>query len=199
MGNAVMTISGYLGNGPETKQLQSGVAWTEFVVGMKSGYGDKEETNWIRCKVFGRTGESCLNNLLKGDYVTCSGDFEIRHFRKQDGTDGVAYELKVSSVVFGPKMPGRPLANGAYGRAPAQQGQPYQNTQPYRGQEYQQPAYVPPPTQQPTFVGPPVQQLLTSAPSPAYAPQPPQPPAQAVPPASGEASAPKADESDLPF
>jgi single-stranded DNA-binding protein len=83
MGNAVMTISGYLGNSPETKQLQSGAAWTEFVVGMKSGYADKEETNWIRCKVFGRMGESCLNNLLKGDYVTCSGDFEIRHYQKQ--------------------------------------------------------------------------------------------------------------------
>ena len=176
MGNAFMTISGYLGNNPEQKSLQNGAAWTEFVVGMKSGYGEKEETNWIRCKVFGRLGESCLNNLLKGDYVTCGGEFEIRHYQKTDGTGGVSYDLKASSLVFGPKVQNRP-PSGAYGQQP---------------QQYQQAAYAPQPNRQPAYAAPSAQQAAP----PAYTP----PPQQAVPPQQQAAGgAPAADESDMPF
>jgi single-strand DNA-binding protein len=127
MGNAVMTLSGYLGNGPEARTMQNGTAWTEFPVGLKSGYGEREETSWVRCRVFGRAGETALANLAKGDFVACSGEFEIRHYQKQDGTPGVSYEMKVNTLVFGPKRSGGMQPQAARQQQPQQAyGQPVQ-------------------------------------------------------------------------
>jgi len=50
-----------------------------FTVAVKSGYGDKEQTLWVDCALWGKQAESRLPEyLLKGQQVAVSGELGSR-------------------------------------------------------------------------------------------------------------------------
>ena len=134
-------FTGNLGNPAEVKYLPNGNAVCEFSVAVKSGYGDKEKTNWVRCAMFGKKAEGQLPSYLqKGTQVAISGELELQEWEGQNGK-GAALSVRVENLdLIGGKPQGQSQGaqnNHGYApqqNAPAQQNNGYQNNQ----QQYQQ-------------------------------------------------------------
>ncbi len=141
-------FTGNLGNPAEVKTLPNGTTVCEFSVAVKSGYGDKEKTNWVRCAMFGKKAEGQLPSYLqKGTQVAISGELELQEWEGQNGK-GAALSVRVENIdLIGGKQQGaqgnqQSQQQGGYTQqqAPQQQGQ-YQGQQQqgYQGQQqYQQ-------------------------------------------------------------
>lgn len=57
----------------------SGTAVLNFSIGVKSGYGDKEQTLWVDCALWGKQAESKLADyLVKGQKVAVTGELGQR-------------------------------------------------------------------------------------------------------------------------
>jgi len=70
-------FSGNLGNDCRTGNA-GGQPVVNFSVACKSGYGDKAQTNWIDCALWGKRGESLQQYLTKGQRVIVSGELGTR-------------------------------------------------------------------------------------------------------------------------
>lgn len=73
----VFTFTGNLG-----KDCRVGTGSTpmiSFGVGVKSGFGDKAQTVWVDCVIWGKRAESRISDyLLKGQAVCVSGELGTR-------------------------------------------------------------------------------------------------------------------------
>jgi single-strand DNA-binding protein len=108
----VLTFTGNLGNDCR-KGNAGGSAVVNFSVAMKSGYGDKAQTVWVDCALWGKQAESRLPEyLVKGAQVAVSGEMGTREH------EGKTYvTCRVSSIS---------LIGGRSESAPAQKPQPAQ-------------------------------------------------------------------------
>jgi single-strand DNA-binding protein len=101
--NKVILV-GNLGNDPETKYTQGGMAITTLSVATTSVRKDKdgqqvEKTEWHRVKLFGKLGEIAGEYLRKGSQVYLDGRIEYGSYEK-DGvkhytTDIIADEMQM--------------------------------------------------------------------------------------------------------
>lgn len=74
----VFSFTGNLGKDCRVGGSGSG-AYCGFSVAVKSGYGDKAQTHWVDCTLWGKQAESKLPDyLLKGQMVAISGEFGTR-------------------------------------------------------------------------------------------------------------------------
>lgn len=143
--NKVILV-GNLGNDPETKYTQGGMAVTTISLATSSVRKDKdgntqERTEWHRVKFFGKLGEIAGEYLKKGRQVYVEGSIRYDKFTGQDGvekyfTDIVADEMQMlggtegrggerterSAGGGGSERPARP--------APAQRREPAASSQP---------------------------------------------------------------------
>ena len=102
--NKVILV-GNLGNEPETKYTQGGMAITTLSLATTSVRKDKdgqqiEKTEWHRVKLFGKLGEIAGEYLKKGRQVYIEGSIRYDKFTGQDGvekyfTDIVADEMQM--------------------------------------------------------------------------------------------------------
>jgi len=102
--NKVILI-GNLGNDPEVKYTQGGMAITTLSLATTSTRKDKdgqqiEKTEWHRVKLFGKLGEIAGEYLKKGSQVYIEGSIRYDKFTGQDGvekyfTDIVADEMNM--------------------------------------------------------------------------------------------------------
>ena len=127
----VLTVSGNLGKDAVVRKAgDQSVAG--FSLAMKSGYGDKAQTIWLDCSLWGKQAESGLVQYLKkGQFVVLSGELGTREH------EGKTYlTLRVANVTLGGKsdaQPTQPQPQQQYNQAPQQQ---YQQRPPQ--QQYQQ-------------------------------------------------------------
>lgn len=140
----LFSFTGNLGKDAEVKHTQSGTSLCEFSVAVKSGYGDKEKTNWVRCVMFGKKAEGQLPQyLVKGTQVAISGELELQEWEGANGK-GAALAVTVQNIdLIGGKPQGQQQSQQGYApqQAPQQQApQPPQYAQqPYNGQPQQAP------------------------------------------------------------
>lgn len=74
----VFTFTGNLGKDCRTGNV-GGTAVVNFSVAVKSGYGDKEQTIWVDCALWGKKAEGRLPEyLVKGQQVAVSGEMGTR-------------------------------------------------------------------------------------------------------------------------
>lgn len=102
--NKVILV-GNLGDDPETKYTQGGMAVTTIRLATSSVRKDKEgntqeRTEWHRVKFFGKLGEIAGEYLRKGRQVYVEGSIRYDKFTGQDGqeryfTDIVADEMQM--------------------------------------------------------------------------------------------------------
>ena len=102
--NKVILV-GNLGNDPEVKYTQGGMAITTLSLATTSVRKDKdgqqiEKTEWHRVKLFGKLGEIAGEYLKKGGQVYIEGSIRYDKFTGQDGvekyfTDIVADEMQM--------------------------------------------------------------------------------------------------------
>ena len=90
----VFSCTGTVGRDAEVRYLPSGQAVLNVSVANNIGYGDKQQTIWLRVVVWGKRAEGELKNyLLKGQQVFVSGELATSEFTKNDGTKGFALEI----------------------------------------------------------------------------------------------------------
>ena len=71
-------LTGRLGKDAEVRQTQSG-AVAGFSVATDVGFGDRKQTLWFDCSIWGKRAESGLiQYLTKGQQVAISGDYSER-------------------------------------------------------------------------------------------------------------------------
>ena len=95
----VFSFTGQLGRDCEVKTLPSGQTICNFSVANNVGFGDRQQTLWIRCALWGKRAEGKLPDFLKkGTQVFVSGELSQSEYQANDGTTKVSLELNVSIV-----------------------------------------------------------------------------------------------------
>jgi single-strand DNA-binding protein len=125
-----VTLVGNLGNDPEVKYTQGGMAITTLSLATTSVRKDRdgnqqEKTEWHRVKLFGKLSEIAGEYLKKGQQVYIEGRLEYGSYDK-DGvkhytTDIVADEMQMIGGGDGQRGGG---AGGSSGGAPQRQRPP---------------------------------------------------------------------------
>ena len=79
-------FAGRLGRDGEVRTTPSGKQVLNFSLAVDTfGGGDKKETLWIGCSVWGERADKLAPYLSKGKQVTVSGDIGIRQYTTQAG------------------------------------------------------------------------------------------------------------------
>ena len=96
----VFSFTGNLGNPAEQRFTNDGKSVVGFSVAVKSGYGGKVVTTWVKCSMWGKAGEAVLPYLTKGQMVACSGELSLREYQNKDGSKGFSLEVNVNSLTL---------------------------------------------------------------------------------------------------
>lgn len=84
----------------ECRFTQSGKCVASFTLAINEGYGEKKSTIFIPCVAWEKLGETCGNNLTKGQKVLVEGRFSIRSYEGNDGQKRRIAEIVAQSVEF---------------------------------------------------------------------------------------------------
>ncbi len=96
-----VTISGNLGNDPESKTTQSGKNFCYFSVADKTR---KDVVIWWNCTAWGKTAELIETWFHKGDKIVLFGQIELKQWQVE-GVDNESLDIVVNSFDFGSKKP----------------------------------------------------------------------------------------------
>lgn len=94
-----LNFIGRVGKDAETRFLQSGKPVTNFSVAMESGWGDRKQTTWVNCSLWGSRGEKVAPYIKKGGQVGVTGEVLLREW-ESNGRSGVSLECNVSNVTL---------------------------------------------------------------------------------------------------
>ena len=98
----------------------SGTAVLNFSIGVKSGYGDKEQTLWVDCALWGKQAESKLADyLVKGQKVAVTGELGQR---EHEGKNYLTLRVASIDLCGGKSEFGSQAAPQQSNPAPSQQG-----------------------------------------------------------------------------
>ena len=94
---ATMTVTGSLPRDAELKDF-NGKHCLKFTVPYKVGFGDKKQTVWTNCSLWGPRAASLAKYMTKGSVVEASGTPSVRAYDKNGPQ--AALELNVNDVVL---------------------------------------------------------------------------------------------------
>ena len=95
----VCTFSGRLGKDVATKQITPDNTVANFPLAVDVGYGDKKETLWLNCALWGKRAQGGLiQYLTKGQLVGVSGNISLRKYQGEDGVEKSSLEMRVSDI-----------------------------------------------------------------------------------------------------
>ncbi|MDD5113207.1 MAG: single-stranded DNA-binding protein [Methylobacter sp.] len=93
----VFSFTGTVGADAEVRYSPSGQPVLNVRVANNVGFGDKQQTLWIRVAVWGKRAEGQLANYLKkGQQVFVSGELSQSEYRANDGTTKTSLELNAN-------------------------------------------------------------------------------------------------------
>jgi len=124
-----VTVAGRLGKDSELRQAGNSQV-LGFSLAGDTGFGDRKQSHWFNCSLWGNQGAALQQYLLKGQQVTVIGEYSEREH------DGKAYkELRVNSIELqgGGQSQGQHQNNQGYNNQQAHQ----QNQQSYQQQPQQ--------------------------------------------------------------
>ncbi len=98
-------IIGRLGNDPEVRYTQGGMAMANFNLATNEVWNDKggqrqEKTEWHRIVVFGKQAENCGKYLKKGRQAYVEGRIQTREWEDRDGNKRTTTEIVAQTVQF---------------------------------------------------------------------------------------------------
>jgi len=114
-----MNVFSFTGNlGKDCRKGTGSTVVLNFGVGVKSGFGDKAQTIWIDCALWGKQAESKLSDyLLKGQQVAVSGELGAR---EHEGKTYLTCRVNSIDLVGGKRDESAPQQQPK--PAPSQQG-----------------------------------------------------------------------------
>lgn len=69
---------GRVGRNGEAKEVSAGKRLGRWTMAIDSGYGDRKQTIWLDCTMFGDRGAKLAEMINKGDRIGVSGELGIR-------------------------------------------------------------------------------------------------------------------------
>jgi len=95
----VFSFTGTVGRDAEVRFTPAGMAVLNVTVANNVGFGDKQQTLWIRVVLFGKRAEGALQNYLKkGQQVFVSGELAQNEYKANDGTTKTSLELNANII-----------------------------------------------------------------------------------------------------
>jgi len=95
----VFSFTGAIGRDAEVKHTPSGLTILNVTVANNIGFGDKQQTLWVRVALFGKRAEGSLKDYLKkGQQVFVSGELSQNEYRANDGTTKTSLELNANII-----------------------------------------------------------------------------------------------------
>lgn len=117
----VFSFTGTVGRDAEVRYAPSGMAVLNVTVANNIGFGDKQQTLWIRVVLFGKRAEGALQNYLKkGQQVFVSGELSQSEYKANDGTTKTSLELTANII----DLVGKRNESGVPQQTPARAGGP---------------------------------------------------------------------------
>ncbi len=95
----VFSFTGTIGRDAEVRVTPSGQSVLNFTIANNIGFGDRQQTLWIRVALWGKRAEGSLQNYLKkGQQVFISGELTQREYKANDGSTKTSLELNANIV-----------------------------------------------------------------------------------------------------
>jgi len=95
----VFSFTGTVGRDAEVRATPSGQSVLNVTVANNVGFGDRQQTLWVRVALWGRRAEGQLQNYLKkGQQVFISGELTTREYQANDGTTRTSLELNAQII-----------------------------------------------------------------------------------------------------
>jgi len=91
---------GRLGADATLRMTTSGTAVLSWSMAVDVGYGDRRETLWIDCALFGSRAESLQQHLRKGRQVAVVGEIGLRQYTTRDGQHRATLTLRVEDLAL---------------------------------------------------------------------------------------------------
>lgn len=125
----VFSFTGTIGRDAEVRYAQSGLAVLNFTVANNIGFGEKQQTLWIRVALFGKRAEGQLQNYLKkGQQVFVSGELTQSEYQAKDGTTKTSLELNANIIdLIGGKKEGSQSQQAEPRQAQGKAAVPYED------------------------------------------------------------------------
>lgn len=126
--NKVILV-GNIGNDPETKYSQGGMAITRISIATTSSRKDKdgnkqERTEWHRVTMFGKLAEIAAEYLRKGSQVYIEGSIKYDKYTDKEGVEKYSTEIVADEMQMlggrGDNAGAKPPANEKPAQRPAQ-------------------------------------------------------------------------------
>ena len=100
-----VTLVGFAGNNPETRETQSGAKITSLSLATSRSYKDAQdkrqtETEWHRITCFNGIGKSVAEHVTKGAMLMVTGRIHYTRWTDQNGTDRYGCEIIAEQVDF---------------------------------------------------------------------------------------------------
>lgn len=126
----VITVSGNVGKDAVLRVTPNGKHIASFSLPAKSGFGEKEKTSWLNCKMFGAMAEKLSGAVLKGAKVTVCGEFVVEEWTRQDGTKAQMPTILVRDIDLPPRNSTHPQPQQQSNQRNQQKAPPPQNEPP---------------------------------------------------------------------
>lgn len=95
----VFSFTGTVGADAEVRYLPSGQAVLNVRVANNIGFGEKQQTLWVRVALWGKRAEGNLKTfLVKGQQVFVSGELTTSEYKDKDGTIRTSLELNANII-----------------------------------------------------------------------------------------------------
>ena len=113
-GEAIITVTGNIGNDPELRVTPQGSSVTSFSVAntprvKKNNDWEDGETIWYRCFVWGKDATGAATELRKGTRVFIQGRFTVDTYVDKEGLQRKALEINVDSYGVIPRNVAEPV------------------------------------------------------------------------------------------
>jgi len=83
----------------EVRYLPSGQAVLNVNCANRTGFGDRQQTLWVRVTLFGKRAEGSLKDYLKkGQQIFVSGELTQNEYKANDGTTKTSLELNANII-----------------------------------------------------------------------------------------------------
>lgn len=125
-----LIATGHLGGDATVKELENSKV-VVFNVAVNESYLDRngtrvEKTTWLSCSIFKRKDQSLeiVKYLKKGTRVLIKGNIGLSTWKKDDGSTGARFEVRVKELeLIGTKENAKP-ETGTNGHTPASAAEP---------------------------------------------------------------------------
>ena len=96
----VLSAIGNISKDAEVRYLANGDPVCQFNFALNTGYGDKQITTWLNCRLWGKRAETLAPMLIKGIKIGISGELTNRPYTSKDGTEKYSLEVRVNDVTL---------------------------------------------------------------------------------------------------